>query len=217
MKIHLTEILKQLGTNASAFAAQLGIARNSLPVNDTYSPTIEKLQLYAERLQIPVWTLIYKECVTVKPSAIYAHRDETARATFERRVREVMAAKHIAKAAAAAQAGMTASSFHLALGRNVSTTVLEKIAIGLGVEPWELFATQREVDEYLGVIPASQPEGYAEPKAEHTQMDLPMGDLFAQMDAAEKIQTVLTDGEYRYGNMVIVCKDGQVTMCGMAS
>lgn len=143
MKIYLAEILAERHITAAEFAKHMGVTRNSLPIVSGYSPTVEKLQSYADRLGIPTWELL-RPCEVADPEPY--HRTEETSAIVTRHIEQRLRVLGWNKKTAAEKAGISAPAFVSALKRNMSGALIDKIAAALQVEPWELFITREEYD-----------------------------------------------------------------------
>lgn len=238
MDFRLREILNERGISIRAFAAQMGVVPNSLPLSVTYAPSLSSLQKYARVLNMPCVELLRKpEHPTPMSESDMTDKfdlNEMALANIKR----IMSEKQLLLKQVAEGAGISVQGLSQTLKNNkMSITTLEKIARGLGVEAWALLVdpeAERKSHE-IASFGTLQPVRQAVEAEPEDQVFAPeTGDLFAQypddMTADEMYQMellrveqeqqqaatdgkLLADGEYRYGNLTITLRDGRVTVC----
>lgn len=165
MEFRLHSVLKQRGISIKSFAEKIGVKPNSLPITVAFSPSLQNIQRYANELNIPAMELIYDPgCF---PTPAYDGKDHTDQTPLDemvqRRIREVMAEKHLTFKMIADVIGMSVQSVSQTVKRNkMSLSTLEKLATGMGVEVRDLISEPKTGDN--GGMP----------------------DLFAQMQYAEQ-------------------------------
>lgn len=139
MEFRLREILNERGISIRSFAQQMGVVANSLPLSVTYAPSLTSLQKYARVLNIPCVELVRKPEM---PTPVTDHDmkdkfdiNEMALSNIKR----IMSEKQLMLKDVAVGAGMSVQGLSQTLKNNkMSITTLEKIARGLGMEPWIL-------------------------------------------------------------------------------
>lgn len=137
MNVRLREILNERGISIRAFAQLLGVAPNSLPVNDTYKPTLTALQRYATELHIPVVDLVHKPDGDAAACGNTDGRDINDVALAN--IRNVMKQRGMTMLALAKKMGVSNPSLsHTFKYNKMGIATLEKIARGLDVEAWTL-------------------------------------------------------------------------------
>lgn len=232
MNIRLREILTERGLSIRTFAQQLGVAPNSLPVNDTYKPTLTALQRYATALNVPVVDLVRKP---EQPTPYYDGADHTDGCDINelvlRRIKDEMKQRGFSMLALANKIGVSNPSLsHTFKYNKMGIATVEKIANGLGVEAWELMVDGASGGSlgteaggaYYGTLQPVRPMVEADP--EEPVLNQETQDLFAQypdgMTPEEMYQMELMqiEEEERRKNeaksQVVQMQEGVTYVCG---
>lgn len=201
MEIRLRDILNQRGLGVKALADALHTDISSIPVYGKFAPSVDGMKRIADYLRIPAWE-IFCPC----GNGSWERYEQTVREPlmerFGRRIKELARMDGVTQGEVAARAGMSKANLSLALKRNITTTTIEKIARALGIEDkaYLLFVTQAEYD-YIYGTEADEPAP-SDPITQYTKT--------VSVDLVEQMQTELSDGEYRYGKIIISLCNGQV-------
>lgn len=146
MLFRLREILLSKNITFSSFAARLDMPPASLAVTEKFCPALATMQRYADELKMPVWELVYDCGVQTNEPYIRPEDDIQIDDRVIERMQTLLAEKHMNMRKLAIAMDITQQSLGQAIKRKKLTLkTVEKMAAGLGVEPWQLFATPEEV------------------------------------------------------------------------
>lgn len=146
MTFRLREILLDRNIPFNIFAARIDMSPSSLAVTDKSLPTLANVQIYADALGMPAWELIY-DC-GVEAQTPYTRPADSLPLddVVVNRVMEFLQEKNMSMRRLAINMDVTAAALTQAFKRKkMGLKLVEKMATGLGVEPWQLLATPEEV------------------------------------------------------------------------
>lgn len=209
MTFRLREILLSRNITFSTFATRINMAPSSLAVNDKSMPTLANVQIYADELGMPAWELVYDCGITSSTPYIRPTSNLSLDDIVVQRVTTLLQNKNMSMRRLAMNMEVTAAALTQAFKRKkMGLKIVEKMATGLGVEPWELLATPEEVRaEVQRRKHELSIEDEPEEKADQESGAIERNDVgkASLSDAVE-----LTDGVYRYGDLMIRLTEGRV-------
>lgn len=236
MEIRIKEILSQKRMTVSELAVKVGKSQGVISsVIKRNSCKIDKLSEYAKALNVPVWEMITdKYAITPCDGYVAPTWKE------QNRLKELLKEKGLTQVQTASLLDTNQATICSILKQtNLNLSTVEEYSKALGIEPWLLFVSPQEIEEDMarrkGQEPAAVPSATA-PAAPQPAAQSPMDDFFGwgnktteeimeeeallaeqelnevMKKQATKMIPVLSDGEYRYGNMVLVLKDGKVEL-----
>lgn len=226
MKIRIRELLHERNMTTAQLAQMAGVNQTTInTIINRESCSLDTLCRYATLINVPIWELLW-DCGV---SAIGHEPDDDSwrNATVTSlRIEQLMYEKRMNKAQLARAMGVTGAAVTMMMKRtsnNTAMTVVEKLTNAFSIPVYQLFISE---DEYLQEIARrkgiSTQEAALE-KKKNSMISIMQnitdatdvfndGELHFPEDDEGQTLAMLTDGEYRYGNLVLVLNNGRVTI-----
>lgn len=235
METRLRVLLNERGMTAQQLADLVGCTKGGIDsVMHRGVSTITKAKIYAMALKVHVWELFMEPEVSAIGHPVTEWSTET-------RIEELLNERGIKQIDIAAKMGKQQNAVSKYVhADNLSMTLLEEFAAELNLPVWQLLISpedyEREMAKRRGEVSETAPvPSAATQAAPQSATSSPTDDLFGWGDKsideimeeeallaeqemneelrkqATKMIPVLSDGEYRYWNMVLILKDGVIS------
>ena len=228
MKIRIRELLQERNMTTLQLAQMAGVDQTTInTIINRESCSLATLGRYASLLNVPIWEMLW-DCGV---SAI-GHEPEDGSwknaPVSELRTQQLLYEKRMNKAQLARAMGVTGAAVTMMMKRiatNTAMSVVEKLQNAFGVPVYQLFITEEEYLKEIARRKGISTEQAAKDKANSVLSSITQnvtdadtifndGKLHFPDDDIIPTPTILTDGEYRYGNIVLVLRNGQMTVRG---
>lgn len=231
METRLRALLDERGMTAQQLADMVGCTKGGIDsVMHRGVSTITKAKIYAMVLKVHVWELFMEPEISAIGHPVTEWSTET-------RIEELLNERGIKQIDIAAKMGKKQNAVSKYVhADNLSMTLLEEFAAELNLPVWQLLISPEDYEREMAKRRGEVSEPAAQTTVAEEQTASAMDDLFGWGDKtveeimeeeallaeqeknealkrkAQKMLPVLNDGEYRYGNMVLVLKDGKVEL-----
>lgn len=219
-------MLHERNMTTAQLAQMAGVDQTTInTIINRESCSLATLGRYASLINVPIWEMLW-DCGV---SAVGHEPDDDSwknAPITSLRIDQLMYNKRMNKAQLARAMGVTGAAVTMMMKRtstNTAMTVVEKLTNAFSVPVYQLFISEEEYIQEIARRKGISQEEAARNKKQNNMASIIKsvtdatelfndGNLHFPEETDEPQPTILSDGEYLYGNMVLILKDGKIEL-----